>query len=103
MRTWMEQSCGSQEQCKPHLVGVRDSYQVRRAHPSLPRPARASWVSMPEQSWPPRSALLCGVPLSEQLSQHYSGVSRPDLACKDSLQACNCGVAVGMTNPCCAR
>ena len=33
MKTWMEQSCGSQELCKPHLVGVRDSYQVRSTPP----------------------------------------------------------------------
>ena len=48
MRTWMEQSCGSQEQCKPHLVGVRDSYQVRAGHPFSARPVGTSWMAMPK-------------------------------------------------------
>jgi hypothetical protein len=26
--TWVEPTCLSQEQCKPHLVGIRDSFQV---------------------------------------------------------------------------
>ncbi len=26
--TWVEKTCPSQDLCKPHLVGIRDSFQV---------------------------------------------------------------------------